>query len=418
MSITEQVSQLVSEARSASFILAKQNSTIKNQILLKIAEVIEQETSFLKDENAKDLRKAKSSGLPASKIDRLTLSDKVLSEMVQSLKEVAALPDPVGEIVKIWKRPNGLQVGRMRIPLGVIGFIYESRPNVTTEAASLCLKSGNAIVLRGGSEAINSNLAIAGLISNVIKDFGLPPAIVTLIPITDRKAVEVMLAAEEYIDVIIPRGGEELIRKVVEQSKIPVIKHYKGVCHIFVDESADFDMAREVSLNAKVQRPSVCNSMETLLIHKNIASEFVPMIVKAMEEAGVEIRGCTEVKKMVPHVREAAEDDWPAEFLDLILAVKIVNNLDEAIVHIEKHGSLHTESIITQNFENSQRFINEVNSSSVMVNASTRFADGFEYGLGAEIGISTDKLHARGPVGPEGLTTLKYIVLGEGHIRQ
>lgn len=418
MSLAEQVTDLVKKTREASFVLASQSSTVKNQVLKSVASAIKDKAHFLKEENAKDLAYARELNMPASKIDRLTLSDKVLAEMAASLEEVAALPDPVGEIVKMWPRPTGITVGRMRIPLGVIGIIYESRPNVTSEAASLCLKSGNAVVLRGGSEAFHSNRAIAQLFADALAEAGLPPAAVSLIPVTDREAIEVMLSLEDYIDVIIPRGGEDLIRKVVAQSKIPVIKHYKGVCHIFVDRNADLDMARAVSINAKAQRPAVCNSMETLLIHKDVAERFVPDIVSAMQEANVEIRGCPEIKKLAPQVKEASEEDWPAEYLDLILAVKVVADIDEAIEHIRKYGSLHTESIITQDYAQAQYFINEVNSSSVMVNASTRFSDGFQYGLGAEIGISTTKLHAYGPMGLAELTTTKFIVFGQGQIRQ
>ncbi len=418
MDIAKQVKEWVAGAREASYVLSKQSSVIKNKVLLDVADAIERETPFLKEENAKDLENARKNNMAAAKIDRLTLSHKVLSEMAESLREVAALPDPVGEVVKMWRRPNGLKVGKMRIPLGVIGIIYESRPNVTSEAASLCLKSGNAVVLRGGSEAIHSNKAITGIFSEALTNNGLPPATVTLIPITDRKAVEEMLLLEEYIDVIIPRGGEELIRKVVEMSKIPVIKHYKGVCHIFVDEFADIDMACEICVNAKAQRPSVCNSMETMLVHKAIAPKFLPAVAKAMKDAGVELRGCPETKKLLPEVKDATEDDWPMEYLELILAVKVVEDMDEAVDHIQKYGSLHTESIITNDYANSQRFLNEVNSSTVVVNASTRFSDGFQFGLGAEIGISTTKLHAYGPMGLNELTTTKFIVYGQGQIRE
>jgi glutamate-5-semialdehyde dehydrogenase len=317
----------------------------------------------------------------------------------------------------MWRRPNGLLVGRMRIPLGVIGIIYESRPNVTADAAALCLKSGNAVILRGGSEAIHSNLAIASILRRVLGRNSLPEAAISIIPVTDRKAVNEMLQLEEYIDLIIPRGGEELIRTVVAQSKIPVIKHYKGVCHIFVDARADLDMAVSICLNAKVQRPGVCNAMETLLVHRDIARKFLPLVARHLKKANVVLKGCAQTMKILKDIEAAAEEDWYAEYLDLILAIRIVENIDEAIEHIEKYGSLHTESIITTDYANSQRFLNEVNSSTVLVNASTRFSDGFELGLGAEIGISTTKLHAFGPMGLEELTTSKFIIYGNGQVR-
>jgi glutamate-5-semialdehyde dehydrogenase len=337
--------------------------------------------------------------------------------MAQGLKEVAALPDPVGKVTSMWRRPNGLLVGKMRIPLGVIGIIYESRPNVTVDASALCLKSGNAVILRGGSEAINSNLAIASILQKVLRKSSLPVAAIQVIPLTDREAVSAMLQLDEYIDLIIPRGGEELIRAVVAQSRIPVIKHYKGVCHIFVDAQADKDMAVNICFNAKVQRPGVCNAMETLLVHKDIAREFLPQVAGKLQKAGVVLRGCERAKSILKNIEAATEDDWSAEYLDLILAVRVVDSIDEAIAHIEKYGSLHTESIITNDYNNSQRFLNEVNSSTVMVNASTRFSDGFELGLGAEIGISTTKLHAFGPMGLEELTTTKFIIYGNGQVR-
>jgi glutamate-5-semialdehyde dehydrogenase len=317
----------------------------------------------------------------------------------------------------MWRRPNGLLVGRMRIPLGVIGIIYESRPNVTVDASALCLKSGNAVILRGGSEAINSNLAIASILQEVLRKSSLPAAAIQVIPLTNREAVSAMLQLDEYIDLIIPRGGEELIRAVVAQSKIPVIKHYKGVCHIFVDAQADMEMAVNICFNAKVQRPGVCNAMETLLVHKDIARKFLPQVAGKLQEAGVILRGCEKTRAILKNIEAATEDDWFAEYLDLILAVRVVENIDEAIAHIEKYGSLHTESIITNDYNNSQRFLNEVNSSTVLVNASTRFSDGFELGLGAEIGISTTKLHAFGPMGLEELTTTKFIIYGNGQVR-
>jgi glutamate-5-semialdehyde dehydrogenase len=350
-------------------------------------------------------------------LDRLTLKGSAISAMAGGLKEVAALPDPVGTVNSLARRPNGLLVGRMRIPLGVIGIIYESRPNVTADAAALCLKSGNAVILRGGSEAIHSNLAIAGILRDVLKKLALPEEAIQLIPITDREAVYEMLQLEEYIDVIIPRGGEELIRAVVAQSKIPVIKHYKGVCHVFVDADADLAMAENICLNAKTQRPGVCNALETLLVHQDIAAEFLPGMASKLQQAGVTMRGCEQSRKLAPGMEAATEDDWYREYLDLILAIRIVPDLDAAMAHIDQYGSLHTEAIVTRDYHNAQRFLNEVNSSAVLVNASTRFSDGFELGLGAEIGISTTKLHAFGPMGLEELTTTKFIIYGDGQVR-
>ena len=330
--------------------------------------------------------------------------------MAEGLREVAGLPDPVGEVTKMWRRQNNLVVGRVRIPLGVIGIIYESRPNVTADAAGLCLKSGNAVILRGGSEAINSNLAITMILQDVIQQEGIPKGAIQIVPMTDRAAVNELLKLEDYIDVIIPRGGEALIRFVVQHSKVPVIKHYKGVCHIFVDESADFKMAEDIIINAKVQRPGVCNALETLLVHEGIAADFLPRMVKTLKEKAVEVRGCPKVLNVLPDLQEASDEDWYAEYLDLILSIRVVDDLDAAIDHIIRYGSLHTEAIVTSNYENSQRFLKEVNSSVVLVNASTRFSDGNQLGLGAEIGISTTKLHAFGPMGLEELTTRKFIV--------
>jgi glutamate-5-semialdehyde dehydrogenase len=331
---------------------------------------------------------------------------------------VARLPDPVGEVIKMWKRPNGLMVGRMRIPIGVIGIIYESRPNVTADASGLCLKSGNSVILRGGSEAFHSNQAIGQILQKVLVKMGLPQGTIQIFPYTEREAIREMLQLEDEIDLIIPRGGEELIRFVTNHSKIPVIKHYKGVCHIFVDETADLEMATRICLNAKVQRPGVCNAMETLLVHEKVASRFLPKVAKVLQKEGVELRGCSQTKKVLSHIKEAGEEDWLQEYLDLILSIKVVRGIEEAIEHITRYGSLHTEAIITSDYQNAQRFLKEVNSSCVLVNASTRFNDGFELGLGAEIGISTSKLHAFGPMGLEELTTTKFIVYGEGQVRE
>jgi glutamate-5-semialdehyde dehydrogenase len=410
--------EMARKAREASLRLANIPTDAKNRALLEAAREIRENTASLQEANRKDLAAAKEQGLSPAMIDRLTLSDKTLAQICNSLEEVVALADPVGEIVSTWKRPNGLEIGKMRIPLGVIGIIYESRPNVTVDAAALCLKSGNAVLLRGGSEAIHSNRALAALLARACKASGLPEHAIQLIGTTDRAAVLEMLKQEESIDLIIPRGGEGLIRFVVENSMIPVLKHYKGVCHVYVDEGADPEMARRICVNAKVQRPGVCNSMETLLMHRKEAETLLPEIAAALQKEGVEIRGCPETVARVPNATPATEEDWGAEYLELILSVKVVADMEEAMEHIDRYGSLHTESIITRNQERAERFLREMQSSTVMVNASTRFSDGFEFGLGAEIGISTSKLHAFGPMGLQELTTTKFIVRGDGQIRE
>ncbi len=417
MSPKNEILQVARNAREACRVLANLPTSTKNLALEGMAEALIQSAPKLKKANARDVTSARKAGLSAAMIDRLTLSDRVLQGMANSLKEIALLPDPVGEVTKMWKRPNGLWVGKMRIPLGVIGIIYESRPNVTSDAAGLCLKAGNAVILRGGSEAIHSNLAIAEILQRVGKEHAIPAEAIQVISTTSRQAVKEMLQLEEYIDVIIPRGGEDLIRFVVSHSKIPVIKHYKGVCHVFVDATADLEMAQTISYNAKVQRPGVCNAMETLLVHREIASQFLPPMAEKFQAAGVELRGCPETRRILKSIKAAQEADWTAEYLDLILAVRVVAGLDEAIAHIIRYGSSHTDSIVTRDYANAQRFLREVPSSTVLVNASTRFSDGFELGLGAEIGISTSKLHAFGPMGVEELTTTKFIVYGSGQIR-
>ncbi|MCX5845524.1 MAG: glutamate-5-semialdehyde dehydrogenase [Deltaproteobacteria bacterium] len=417
MDIKKQVVEIAKNAKSAASVLARLSSDAKNRVLHDMAEELIRQTGLLMRENEKDIEKAKQMGLSEAMIDRLTLKESTIEGIAKGLGEVAALPDPVGNVTSMWRRPNGLLVGRMRIPLGVIGIIYESRPNVTVDAAALCLKSGNAVILRGGSEAIHSNIAIAQILRSVLKKGAIPEGAIQVIPMTERKAVHEMLQLEEYIDLIIPRGGEDLIRAVVNESKIPVIKHYKGVCHIFVDASADFDMAVSICMNAKTQRPGVCNAMETLLVHQDIAERFLPLVSRHFKDAGVVLKGCDRTRQILPDSEKAKEDDWYREYLDLILSVRIVDTIDDAIAHIEKYGSLHTESIITSNYRNAQRFLSEVNSSTVLVNASTRFSDGFELGLGAEIGISTTKLHAFGPMGLEELTTTKFIIYGDGQVR-
>lgn len=418
MSLQDLILNIAKGAREASREVARLGTSVKNNALLAMAQGIEKNSGFLKKENSRDLELAEKKGLQKAMLERLCLSDKVIKSMAGGLREVAALPDPVGEITGMRTRPNGLRVGRMRIPLGVIGIIYESRPNVTADSAGLCLKSGNAVILRGGSEAINSNLAISKVLSDACKTSGVPEKAIQVIPTVEREAMLELLKLDEYVDLIIPRGGEGLIRFVVENSKIPVIKHYKGVCHVFVDESADMGMAERIAFNAKVERPGVCNAMETLLVHENIAREFLPRIYKKYTDALVEMRGCPETRRILNDVKEASEEDWSAEYLDLIVSIKVVAGFPDAVRHIEKYGSLHTESIVTSDYSNAMRFVNEVNSSTVLVNASTRFSDGGELGLGAEIGISTTKIHAFGPMGLEELTTKKFIVFGEGQIRE
>ena len=418
MSITEKVVKIAQDARQAALVMARLSTVVKNDMLLKMAAALENGAPVLIAENLRDLEAGQQKGLSAAMLDRLMLDEGRISAIAAALREIAALPDPVGEVTKMWKRPNELMVGKMRIPLGTIGIIYESRPNVTADAAALCLKAGNAVVLRGGSEAINSNLAIAAILQGVLKELNIPEAALSLIPFTEREGVLEMLKQEESIDLIIPRGGESLIRFVVENSRIPVIKHYKGVCHIFVDQSADFDKAEQIIINSKTQRPGVCNALETLLIHKDVAAEFIPRIAAKLTELGVELRGDDVFCNYAPTATPATEEDWHAEYLELILACRVVDDIDAAIAHINRYCSLHTESIITSDYSRAQRFIREVNSSCVMVNASTRFADGGQLGLGAEIGISTTKLHSFGPMGLEDLTTTKFIVYGDGQIRE
>ncbi len=404
-------------ARAAAHRLAKTDSESKKTALENMAQALERERSTIQEANARDVQAAQEKGLPRAKVDRLLLSDKVLGEMVAGLREVAALPDPVGEITRMWTRPNGLRVGRMRIPLGVIGIVYESRPNVTVDAAALCIKAGNAVILRGGSEAFQSNQCLTAILQRSLKDSGLPGESIQLVGTTDREAVLEMLKLEEHIDVMIPRGGEELIRFVTAHARMPVLKHYKGVCHVYVDRDADLTMALPIALNAKVQRPGVCNAMETLLVHEEVAESFLPEMAAALRKEGVEIRGCPRTQQLVPGCTPATEEDWYAEYLDLILAVRVVGTMDEAIDHITQYGSQHTEAIVTRHIQRAHRFVQEVQSSLVVVNASTRFNDGFQLGLGAEIGISTSKLHAFGPMGIEELTTTKFIAFGNGQLR-
>ncbi len=409
--------EMARAARAASAYIARCPSTLKNEILLKLADRLEDQASGLKAANAKDLEEARAKGLSDAMIDRLTLNDAGIQGMAGGLREVAALNDPVGSLSSSVIRPNGLEVARMRIPLGVVGIIYESRPNVTIDAAALCLKAGNAVILRGGSEAFHSNQALADVIATVLAESGLPETVVQVVPVRDRAAVNILLEQEEQIDLIIPRGGEGLIRFVTAHSRIPVLKHYKGVCHVYVDVDADADMAQKICFNAKVNRPGVCNAMETLLVHKGIAQRFLPEMAETFAEAGVELRGCAQTREILPDIPSAHETDWPEEYLSLILAVKVVENMKAAVDHIAQYGSDHTEAIVTNNYQKARRFVRDVDSSVVLVNASTRFNDGGQLGLGAEIGISTSKLHAFGPMGVNELTTTKFVVFGDGQVR-
>ncbi len=413
----EEILKMGKSARMAAHLMGKVNDVSKRRALEHMALALEVRREPIVEANEKDIQYALQKGLSDAKIDRLKLTDKVLGEMAEGLRQVALLPDPVGEVTRMWTRPNGLRVGRMRIPLGVIGIIYESRPNVTVDAAALCIKAGNAVILRGGSEAFHSNQCLAEILRGSLGENGLPEDAVQFVGTTDRDAVLDMLKLDEHIDVMIPRGGEDLIRFVAEHARMPVLKHYKGVCHVYVDENADTDMAMRICLNAKVQRPGVCNAMETLLVHERIAERFLPAMAAAFRAEGVELRGCERTRSLVPDCIPAREEDWYAEYLDLILAVRVVDNMDEAIRHITAYGSQHTEAIVTENFERAHRFLQEVQSSLVLVNASTRFNDGYQLGLGAEIGISTSRLHAFGPMGVEELTTTKFIALGNGQLR-
>jgi glutamate-5-semialdehyde dehydrogenase len=405
-------------ARTASRAMAKADTKAKNAALLAMAEAIARDAERLLAANAEDVAAARSQGLEPALIDRLTLSAKGVQSMAEGLRQIAALPDPVGEITAMNFRPSGIQVGRMRVPLGVIGIIYEARPNVTADAAALCLKAGNATILRGGSEAIRSNQAIAASVHAGLRAAALPEAAVQVVETTDRAAVGELVRLDDYVDVIVPRGGKGLVERIIAESRIPVIKHLDGVCHVYLDDHADMEKAIRIADNAKTQRYGTCNTMETLLVHRRIAPVLLPRLAAIYREKGVELRGCEASRALVPEMNPASEDDWYAEYLAPILAVRVVDDIDQAIEHITVYGSRHTDAIVTEDLGRARRFLREVDSSSVMVNASTRFADGFEYGLGAEIGISTDKIHARGPVGLEGLTSLKFVVIGDGQVRE
>jgi glutamate-5-semialdehyde dehydrogenase len=414
MDLKQQIRLLAERSRDAARALAKLDADAKNALLLAMADGIEKSAERIKSANAKDLEAGKKAGLSPAMLDRLTLTDKRIVEMAKGVREVAGLPDPVGKTINEWTRPNGMRIQKVRVPIGVILIIYESRPNVTADAGCLCFKTGNAVILRGGSEAIHSNLAIA----EAMNVPGLPANSITVVPTTDRAAIDELLKLDEFINLCIPRGGEGLIRAVAEKSRIPVIKHYKGVCHVYVDRGADFDMAEKIVINAKCQRSGVCNAIETLLIDETIADRFLPRVARALTQKNVELRGDERTRQLVTNAKPATEDDWYAEYLDLILAVRVVNGVGEAIDHITKYGSAHSDAIVTGDKATAEKFLREVDSSSVFWNASTRLADGGQYGFGAEIGISTDKLHARGPMGLEELTSYKFVVVGDGQLRE
>lgn len=417
MDIQHYMKQLGEQARAASRLMAKADSNTKNQALRNIAALIRQHEKALLAANQQDLQAAQANGMEAAMLDRLTLSEKSVATMAEGLEQIASLPDPIGEMSNFKYRPSGIQIGQMRVPLGVIGIIYEARPNVTVDAAGLCIKSGNACILRGGSEAIHCNQALAKLVHQGLQQAGLPQAAVLVVETTDRAAVGELITMKQYVDVIVPRGGKGLIERISNDARIPVIKHLDGNCHVYVDDEADLAKAVRILENAKTQRLGTCNTAESLLVARSIANTALPQLAEMLLAKGVEIRGCDETRAIVPQAKAATEEDYYTEYLAAIISCKVVSGVDEAIAHINQYSSQHTEAIVTENYTKARQFLREVDSSSVMVNASTRFADGFEYGFGAEIGISTDKLHARGPVGLEGLTSLKYVVLGDGHVR-
>jgi glutamate-5-semialdehyde dehydrogenase len=415
--VAEYMAEVGARARAASRLMARAETAAKNAALAAIAEDLDQRRDALGQANAADVEAGAAKGLDAALLDRLALTPARIDGMIEGLAQIVALPDPIGAISDLNYRPSGIQVGRMRVPLGVVGIIYESRPNVTADAAALCLKSGNATVLRGGSEAFQSNQAIAESVRRGLEAAGLPADAVQVVATTDRRAVGAMITRPEHIDVIIPRGGKGLIERISREARVPVIKHLDGICHVYIDDRADLDKAFAVAMNAKTQRYGTCNTMETLLVAEPVAAAILPRLAAALADKGVEVRGCERTRSIVAAAKPATDEDWDTEYLAPILSVRVVADLDAAIAHIEAHGSHHTDSIVTDDYSRARRFLREVDSSSVMVNASTRFADGFEYGLGAEIGISTDKFHARGPVGLDGLTSLKFVVLGDGHVR-
>ena len=415
--LKHRILNILKNAKTSARVMGSLPTANKNKALIAMARALLRNTGYLLSQNSKDIASAREKALSNAIVDRLALTEKRIKEMAESLMQISALKDPVGDIIKEWRRPNRLLIRKVRVPIGVIGIIYESRPNVTSDCAGLSLKSGNACVLRGGSEAIHSNIAIHKVITGGIERFGVPSHAINLINVTDRKAVEFLLKANDFVDLVIPRGGEELIRYVASNSSIPVIKHYKGVCHLYVDKYADLKKALRIMFNAKVQRPGVCNAIETLLVNKDVASKFLPEAGRILEDAGVELRGCPETRKILKHIKRATEKDWYEEYLDLILAIKVVKDVNEAIEFISKYGSNHSDAIVTKNRKTAQEFLRRVDSACVYLNASTRFTDGYEFGFGAEIGISTDKIHARGPMALEELCTYKYVILGSGQIR-
>jgi len=405
-------------AREAARALALASTKTKNDALLLMARGLEEKSAAIIEANRADLERARGQGHPRAFLDRLTLTDARIEEMAAAVRQVAGLPDPVGETVRAWRRPNGMEVGRVRVPIGVVAVIYESRPNVTADAAALCVKSGNACLLRGGREALQSNSVIAAILAKALEKAGLPPEAIGFIDVADRKAVEVLLGLDRYVDLIIPRGGEAFVRMVAERSSIPVLKHDKGLCHVYVDAGADLAMAAEIALNAKVQRPGVCNAMETLLVHQAVAEPFLPVVTARLRDHGVEIRGCPRTREIVPWVAPATPEDWGTEYLDLVLSIRVVEDFESAVAHIREYGSGLAEAIVTRDYARARRFVAEVDAACVLVNASTRLVDGHQFGMGAEMGISTSKLHARGPVGVEELTTTKFVVLGSGQLRE
>ena len=418
MNLKQELVNMAEGAKEASRLLLNVSSATKTKILKDMALSLNKRKSFILKANKKDIARARASGAQSAFIDRLTLDPKRIAQMSASLREIAGLKDCLGEVMKAWSMPNGLWIHRVRVPIGVIAIVYESRPNVTSDCIGLCFKSGNSVILRGGSEAIDSNISIYEVLSAVLRKYGIPDGVINMVRAVDRRAVDILLKLDKYIDLVIPRGGESLINKVVSLSRIPVIKHYKGICHVYIDEWADLNMAEKICFNAKVQRPGVCNAMESMLVHKDVAVRFLPSMLKMFKQAGVQIRGCATTEKIVKGIKRATENDYHTEYLDLILSVKVVEDLDEATAHINHYGTHHSDTIVTESYANALQFLKDVDSACVYVNASTRFTDGYEFGMGAEIGISTGKLHARGPMALEELTTYKYMVFGNGQIRQ
>ncbi len=418
MDVRALVEEKARTAKAASRNLALLSTKVKNETLLQMARGLEEKARLILEANRRDLEQARAGGSSRAFLDRLTLTDGRIEEMAAGLRQVAALADPVGEVLRMWRRPNGMEIGKVRVPIGLIAVVYEARPNVTVDTVGLCLKSGNAVILRGGSEAIESNSVITQILAKAMEKTGVPPEAVQFIDSPDREGVRILLTLDRLVDLLIPRGGEEFIRMVVQEATVPILKHDKGVCHVYVDQRAPLDMALEIAANAKVQRPGVCNAMETLLVHQDEAATFLPRLAKRLQEAGVELRGCPRTQALLPGIASATEADWDTEYLDLILAIKVVEDLDEALAHITRHGSGLAEAIVTSDYARARRFLQEVDAGCVFVNASTRLADGREFGMGAEMGISTSKLHARGPVGLEELTTTKFVVYGSGQLRE